>query len=274
MIGVGCAGWSLPKAAQERFPEGESALARYARVFPVAEINSSFHRPHRASTYERWAAAVPAGFRFSVKLAKTITHGAKLVGTAALLDEFLEPVRGLGERFGCLLVQLPPKLAFDADLATAFFDLLRARSVTTVAVEPRHASWFSVEADTLLSVLRVVRVAAHPLRAEGGDEPGGWQGFAYYRLHGAPRTYYSSYDDRYLDDLAARMASLAQPGWCIFDNTAGNAAVPNALDLMARLERPQGRGPVALRRIGHRRGTGQQAALRAQGRHAAADREG
>ena len=248
MIRVGCAGWSIPKASQERFPAGQSALARYARVFAAAEINSSFHRPHRASTYERWAAAVPAGFRFSVKLAKTITHGARLVDTAALLDAFLEPVRALGERFGCLLVQLPPKLAFDPGVATAFFDLLRARGVTSVALEPRHASWFSVEADTLLSVLRVVRVAAHPARAQAGYEPGGWQGFAYYRLHGAPRTYYSAYEESFLDDLSARMASRAQPGWCIFDNTAGNAAVPNALQLVEGLKRRSQDAQATLRR--------------------------
>jgi uncharacterized protein YecE (DUF72 family) len=237
LIRVGCAGWSLPKAAQGRFPGGESALARYARVFPVAEINSSFHRPHRAATYARWAASVPPGFRFSVKLAKTITHGAKLVDADALLDEFMVPVRALGESFGCLLVQLPPKLAFDVALARRFFASLRAHDIPAVALEPRHVSWFTAEADQLLDDAAVARVAADPPRGEGGAVPGGWAGFAYYRLHGTPRMYYSSYEDEFLDGLAARMAARQQSGWCIFDNTAGNAAVPNALDLMARLER-------------------------------------
>ena len=236
MIRVGCAGWSLPKAAQERFPEGPSALARYARVFPVAEINSSFHRPHRAGTYARWGDSVPAGFRFSVKLAKTITHGAKLRDTAALLDDFLEPVRALGDTFGCLLVQLPPKLAFERALADTFFADLGLRGLPAVALEPRHPSWFTDEAERLLRDHRIARVAADPPRAPGGGDSGGWDGFAYYRLHGTPRAYYSAYEDAFLDGLAARMAARQQPGWCIFDNTAGNAAVPNALDLIARLE--------------------------------------
>ena len=74
MIRVGCAGWSLPRDLQPRFGAGESHLARYASRLDAAEINSSFYRPHRRALYEKWAAAVPAHFRFSAKLPKAITH--------------------------------------------------------------------------------------------------------------------------------------------------------------------------------------------------------
>jgi aspartate/methionine/tyrosine aminotransferase len=53
------------------------------------EINSSFYRPHRPSTYERWAASVPASFRFSVKVPRSITHERRLADADALLDAFL-----------------------------------------------------------------------------------------------------------------------------------------------------------------------------------------
>ena len=52
---VGCAGWSLPRAVQEQFGAGDSHLARYATRFSAVEINSSFHRPHKRSLYEKWA---------------------------------------------------------------------------------------------------------------------------------------------------------------------------------------------------------------------------
>jgi uncharacterized protein YecE (DUF72 family) len=52
-VRVGCAGWSLPRDDQPRFPPGASHLERYAAVFPAVEINSSFHRPHRPSTWAR-----------------------------------------------------------------------------------------------------------------------------------------------------------------------------------------------------------------------------
>ena len=71
---IGCAGWSIPKAHAGAFPAVGTALERYAQVFDCVEINSSFYRSHRPSTYERWAASVPDHFRFSVKMPKQITH--------------------------------------------------------------------------------------------------------------------------------------------------------------------------------------------------------
>lgn len=214
-------------------------LARYAKVLPAVEINSTFYRPHRASTFERWAASVPRAFRFSAKIPQTITHEQELANSAALLKTFLADLAPLGARLGCLLVQLPPSLAFDARVARSFFTLLRKRFDRGIAFEPRHASWFEGRADRLLNAFEVARVAADPARAKGNGEPGGWRGLAYFRLHGSPRTYYSSYEADYLDALAARLRDLRRrriPTWCIFDNTASGAAMTNALSLIDRLE--------------------------------------
>ena len=212
---------------------------RYAAVLPAVEVNSTFHRPHRASTFERWAASVPRTFRFSIKIPRTITHDQKLSNCAALLKPFLTALAPLGSRLGCLLVQLPPSLAFDARVARAFFTVLRNRFDRGVALEPRHASWFGDRADRLLQEFEVARVAADPPRAEGDGEPGGWGGLAYFRLHGAPRMYYSSYEDEFLDALAKKLLALRRgriPTWCIFDNTTLGAATGNALSLIERLE--------------------------------------
>src|SRR6187551_1744235 len=126
-IYVGTAAWSIPRTEQARFPPGESILARYAKVLSAVEINSTFHRPHRASTFERWAASVPRGFRFSVKLPRTITHDQRLTRSSAQLEAFLAELAPLHSRLGCLLVQLPPSLEFDARVARAFFTALRKR---------------------------------------------------------------------------------------------------------------------------------------------------
>jgi uncharacterized protein YecE (DUF72 family) len=93
--------------------------------------------------------------------------------------------------------------------------------------------------DAFLAERRIARVLADPARHPGGERPGGWQGLAYLRLHGSPRTYYSSYDDDILRALAARIAESLrqeQPVWCIFDNTASGAATHNALTLQRLLE--------------------------------------
>jgi uncharacterized protein YecE (DUF72 family) len=220
---------------RERFPPGPSLLHRYAAAFPVVEINSSFHRPHRPATYARWAASVPDGFRFAVKLPRAVTHDARLEGAAALVEGFLGEVRALGDRLGALLVQLPPSLAFDQQPAAAFFDDLRTRYAGPVACEPRHSSWFAEEADALLRSRQVSRVAADPAVVPEGAAPGGWPDLAYWRLHGSPRMYYSDYSPAELDRLAAAVAGVRGDAWCIFDNTASGAAAGQALDLASRL---------------------------------------
>lgn len=235
---TGCAGWSLPRASQLTFGHGDSHLERYATRLNAVEINSSFYRPHSHATYARWAASVPAGFRFAVKLPKAITHANRLVECGALLKEFLTQVIGLHLRLGCLLAQLPPSLAFDPSVARAFFELLRSCHTGPVAVEPRHASWFSQEADALLASLELARVLADPVLHDKGRWPGGWRGLVYLRLHGSPRTYYSAYEPALLHRLAQRIALERRAGhtvWCVFDNTASGAAVCNALVLAEAL---------------------------------------
>ena len=237
---IGTAGWSLSRAVQPRFPGEGTHLERYARVLPAAEINASFYRPLRPELYAKWAASVPGDFRFAVKVPKTITHERRLLDCEEPLAEFLDQVHALGERLGCLLVQLPPSFAWDASLAGAFFAVLRALHDGPVALEPRHATWFTPAAAALLREYDVARVAADPACVPEAAEPGGAPGIAYWRLHGSPRVYWSAYDDAYLSALAARVAEAAATTsavWCIFDNTASGEAAPNALDLLQRLSR-------------------------------------
>jgi uncharacterized protein YecE (DUF72 family) len=96
IVRVGCAGWSLPKEHAGRFPAEGTHLARYAGRFPAVEINSSFYKPHRPATYTRWAASVPAEFRFSVKVPKVATHERRLVGAGDVLDAFRAEATQLG----------------------------------------------------------------------------------------------------------------------------------------------------------------------------------
>jgi uncharacterized protein YecE (DUF72 family) len=239
MILVGCAGWSLPRAVQASFGPGDGHLARYATRFPATEINSSFHRPHQRALYEKWAAAVAADFRFCVKLPKTITHERRLVDCESPLSAFLAQAGGLGDKLACLLVQLPPSFAFDACVAEAFLALLRERFAGALALEPRHASWFTPQADALLLRFEVARVLADPVRHDPGRWPGGWPRRVYLRLHGAPRMYYSSYPMPLLQALARRMLQAEGAGaevWCMFDNTASGAAAGDALVLQQLLE--------------------------------------
>lgn len=234
-IQVGTAGWSIARDDAAAFPAEGSGLERYAAVFSCAEINSSFHRPHRASTWEKWRDSVPPQFRFSVKLPKTITHEARLAGVDMLLDTFLAEVGHLGQKLAVLLVQMPPSLAFDPAVAASFFRLLRTRCPARITVEPRHASWFGDEADALLRGEGVSRVGADPARVPQAATPLVVDGLAYWRLHGSPAVYRSSYADRIGQIAAAIRAAAAPDSWCIFDNTASSAATGDALALLNAL---------------------------------------
>jgi uncharacterized protein YecE (DUF72 family) len=238
-IFIGTAGWSIPRAEAPHFPGEGTHLHRYARVLHCAEINSSFHRPHAATTYTRWAAAVPTGFRFAVKIPRVITHERELRATRALIERFLAESAGLGRKRGPLLLQLPPSLAFDRRVAARFLDLLRSRFDGLVVCEPRHPTWLAPDAEALLVQHGIARVGADPPPAPGADLPGAWPGLIYYRLHGAPRKYWS----RYEADAVARLADALRrvPSridvWCLFDNTASGAALGNARELAMLLGR-------------------------------------
>ncbi|MBI2771807.1 MAG: DUF72 domain-containing protein [Burkholderiales bacterium] len=236
---TGTAGWSLPRAVQPAFGGEGSHLQRYAARLNAAEINSSFYRPHAAGTYARWAESVPPHFRFSVKLPKAVTHERRLAGCEDLLEAFLAQAAALGPHLGCLLVQLPPSLAYDGAVARRFAGALRTRWAGSVALEPRHATWFDAPADALLAAHRISRVLADPVLHGAGRWPGGWPQLIYLRLHGSPRAYYSAYGNELITALARRIALAKAEGrdvWCIFDNTASGAAADNALALSRALQ--------------------------------------
>jgi uncharacterized protein YecE (DUF72 family) len=235
VIFIGTAGWSIPADHADEFPRVGTHLQRYGVRLNAAEINSSFYRPHRHKTYERWAHSVPADFRFSVKLPRAITQERGLTNCEGSVADFLEAVSGLGGKLGVLLVQLPPRLPYDPGTALPFFEKLRAGTPAAIACEPRHASWFTPGADAALGARHVTRVAADPPRAPADGTPGGWPGLRYWRLHGSPKIYYSDYDHAALDSIATQLRHARTNAWCIFDNTAAFAALGNALSLRARL---------------------------------------
>ncbi|WP_070988966.1 DUF72 domain-containing protein [Halofilum ochraceum] len=236
MIYTGTASWRLLKPIQAQFPGEGTHLARYARRLPAVEVNSSFYRHHRRTQYAKWASEVSEDFRFAVKLPRWLSHDQRLRGHEGL-DDFLEEVHGLGDRLGPLLVQLPPSLDFEEEEVGGFLEALREHFDGGVVCEPRHSGWFDGRADELLARFSVSRAAADPPPVAGADEPGGWGGRVYLRLHGRPQRFYSAYTDAFLDQLAGNLPSRAGHAetWCIFNNTASEAGIENALALHGRL---------------------------------------
>ena len=233
-VTIATAGWTVTRDAAPRFPPQGTHLSRYAQVFSGVEINSSFYRPHAAGTYQKWAECTPDAFRFAIKMPGAITHEQALRGSRAALRRFYEEISGLGRKRGPVLVQLPASHIFDRRVAGRFLACLRDIDRGSVVIEPRHASWFTVAADRLLSNYRVARAAADPICCPGAGLPGGWTGLVYYRLHGTPRMYWSRYTSEYLEALLETLLGHARTTshvWCVFDNTAWGGAILNAVEL-------------------------------------------
>ena len=244
VVRVGCAGWTIPSRYRASFADDGSHLQRYAQRFNAVEINSSFYRHHRVETYRRWAKSVPANFRFAVKVPRTLTHDGHLTALPKVLDQFAAEVHGLGRKLGVLLVQLPPKLIFEAPVARRFFRQLRKRIDVPIACEPRHPSWGTRLAEKVLTQCAVARVAADPAPWPSAGEVGGSGELAYFRWHGQPRKYYSEYDKERLESLWRQVSVARSTGaqvWGIFDNTAHGYSVGNAMETRKAVARGNGK---------------------------------
>jgi uncharacterized protein YecE (DUF72 family) len=235
---IGTAGWSLDRRAFPGQRQGTSGLQRYAEYFDTVEINSTFYRLPRAATLERWRDCTPRGFEFTLKVPKAITHEAGLVGVSSEVRELCLLVAHLGPKLGPLLVQLPPSLELDADVARRFFRRLCALAPAPVVCEPRHLSWFTPRAEELLQRLEVARVAADPARCGAASVPGAASSIQYHRWHGSPRMYFSAYEAGVVQSFARQVVAGVARGarvYGIFDNTALGAAAIDARALQRLL---------------------------------------
>lgn len=224
---IATAAWSIPKKVADRFAQEGSGLSRYASVFEGVEINSTFYRRHKTSTFGRWAESVPDSFRFAVKIPKEVSHTRAMKDIAEAFETFLEDIAPLGEKRGPLLCQLPPSLAFDVDVLQDAFKTMQDADDGPIVIEVRHKSWASAEALDLLKSYAIDRVLADPAPAwpaEDFDTPA-----KYVRLHGKPKIYYSGYTD---EEIRSFSKLLAPDSWCVFDNTASGAAIENALSML------------------------------------------
>jgi uncharacterized protein YecE (DUF72 family) len=238
-IRVGTSGWALSRSIAPGSTPDSTGLERYAEYFDCVEVNSTFYRLPRPATLERWRDSTPAAFRFAVKVPRAITHEAGLVEAGAEVLEFCKLVRRLEPKLGPLLVQLPPSLEFDAAVAERFFLQLVRAGAGQIVLEPRHESWFSAAVEQLLLEHGVARAAADPARAAGALQPAGCRDVAYFRWHGAPRMYFSSYPPEALSAFARQLRAASSGAraevYSFFDNTALGAAAVNALSLKSEL---------------------------------------
>ncbi len=228
---IGCSGWIYPHWGGLFYPEGlpqRQWFDFYARVFNTVEVNATFYRFPTGKMVQAWHKKGPAGFVFTLKAFRGITHLRKFRGTAELVRRFYAMGEVLGEKLGGFLFQLPPSLQYDRDLLLHILDQLDPRFANTL--EFRHESWFREETEV---ILRERNVAMCIVSAPGLPEhvvvtaP-----HAFVRFHGKSAWYAYRYSRTELRSWARRLKDLPAERVFIYFNNDWNAWAPeNALQL-------------------------------------------
>ncbi|MBO3085813.1 DUF72 domain-containing protein [Cellulomonas fengjieae] len=234
-VRIGTSGWSYDHWEHVLYPPGlpsSQRLARYVQEFGTVELNASFYRWPRESTFAGWQRRLPAGFRMSVKAPRGLTHAKRLYAPEVWAQRIARSWHELGDRREVLLVQLRPDQARD-DARLDWF-LASLPDWVRVAAELRHPSWQHDDVFSLLErrgAASVVMSGAHlpcVLRATAPT--------VYVRMHGPDHhhLYGGSYSDDDLRWWADRIREWSDGGRDVlvyFNNDGGGAAVRNARTL-------------------------------------------
>ncbi len=238
---IGTSGWTYPSWRGVFYPENlpsRDCLAYYAREFSTTEVNYSFYHLPKPETYAKWAGQVPAGFLFSLKASRLITHTKRLAGVAEPWRLFVERARGLGAHLGPILLQFPPSLRKDRTRLERFLDVVakdaKKQASLRLVFEFRHKSWFTEDVYRLLRRRGAALCIADSPRYPRKDVL--TTDFAYLRFHGRTELFASKYSEAELREEARRVGGYLRKGmevFVYFNNDAQGHAVANARTLRA-----------------------------------------
>ncbi|HVS98872.1 MAG TPA: DUF72 domain-containing protein [Puia sp.] len=222
----------LPVPNKQALPEtfrNKPRLTYYATLFNSLEVNSSFYKVPKPSTFAKWVYEVPEEFRFSIKLWRGITHIPSLHFRMKDVVQFMEAANCLASKKGCLLVQLPPGTRSDKSAyLERLLDCISRNNPNrdwNIAVEFRHSSWYSEKTVGMLrqyGAAWVIQDMPDSMMRDSMQEAP----FVYLRYHGPAGDYKGSYPDDKLDHDADRIIAWlnhGKPVYAYFNNTIGDA---------------------------------------------------
>jgi uncharacterized protein YecE (DUF72 family) len=232
-IRIGVSGWTYEPWRGSFYPEGmrpKDELAYASRRLHSIEINGTFYSLLRPANYRQWYEQTPAGFRFSLKGPKYLTHVRRLKDFETPLANFLASgILALRDKLGPILWQLPPSLAFDAERVEAFLAALPHDTQRAVEIGRGHSDWLAgrelLETDAKRPLLHAIEARhasfktpafvemarRHKVAVVVGDTAGRWPlledvtaDFVYVRLHGDEALYENGYTKPALERWAQR----------------------------------------------------------------------
>lgn len=162
-------GFSYPDWAGAFYPAGMKPtdyLEHYAQYFDTVELDTTFHAAPPPERFGKWADVTPPGFRFCLKMPRTVTHDGPPDRGVEAMKQFIGAARELGEKLGVVLLQFPP--GFEADQFDSLAKLLeKLPSDVRFAVELRNRTWGTQRTLDLLREHRCCLAAAEYLSRPG-----------------------------------------------------------------------------------------------------------
>jgi uncharacterized protein YecE (DUF72 family) len=228
---IGCSGFHYKEWKEVFYPKGLPQTRWfdfYAQHFNTLELNVTFYRFPTLKSLQTWHDKAPAGFTFSAKVPRTITHYKKFADTETTMIEFYAVLaEGLAEKLRCVLFQLPPSFTYSEERLQNV--LAHANPAFQNVIEFRHESWWREDVKALLGKNNIAFCGVSFPKIQFDDAVINTP-TPYYRFHGVPKLFYSEYDENFLQKIHWQISASpkAKEAFVYFNNTASLAALHNA----------------------------------------------
>ncbi len=228
---IGCSGFYYKEWKEIFYPKGlpqKQWFEYYCQHFNTLEINNTFYRFPQLKNLQGWHQRSPKDFLFSIKVPGSVTHYKQFNETENLLRDFYAIIReGLGEKLGPVLFQLPPKLSYSEEKLNKI--LVQIDHNFLNVIEFRNDSWWRKDVIDKLAENNIVFCGVS-FPGLPHDDAVINRDISYYRFHGVPKLFYSSYDHEFLKKifLQIQKQSTLRSAFIYFNNTASAAALENS----------------------------------------------
>ena len=232
---IGCSGFHYKEWRDVFYPANipqTKWFNYYTEHFNTLELNVTFYRFPRVSSLQAWYNKSPEGFDFSVKVPRLITHYKQFNECERMLGDFYGSIReGLKEKLGCVLFQLPSRIKYSEQK----FDQILCgidHSFNNV-IEFRDSSWWKKKVYSKLARNNIGFCGvSHPALP---DEAIVNTPLAYYRFHGVPVLYKSTYQKKKVEEIAVQLfnSKKTKQAFVYFNNTWGTGGIKNAKQLQS-----------------------------------------
>jgi uncharacterized protein YecE (DUF72 family) len=227
---IGCSGYHYDEWRRVFYPDDlpkKQWFEFYAGHFNSLELNATFYRFPKAGSLQTWHDKSPENFAFTVKAPRLITHFKRLNEAQAALNHFYEQItEGLKKKCGPVLFQFPASFVYEEHRLERIVNLVD-HTMSNV-IEFRHGSWWRPEVFQAFEEKNITFCGmSHPNLP---DDIIRTSDIVYYRFHGVPYLYTSSYTSTQLEEVAQKIQNLVglREAYIYFNNTTEGAAIGNA----------------------------------------------